>query len=117
MNTPSVAVQIIVSIIPIVGIVFGSVVIFFYLFWNYKMKMLMIEKGNFQRAIERFDLESFALLAGLVLTGVGLGMVGFFYMKAGISYGLLGGTIPLSIGASLVLYFVIKTVLNRKKDE
>ncbi len=117
MNTPSVAVQVIVSVIPIVGIVFGSAVIFFYLFWNYKMKMLMIEKGTFQRVVERFDLDSFALLTGLVLAGLGLGMVIFFYLKAGISYGLLGGVIPFSIGASLVIYYVIKMVLDKKRNE
>ncbi len=66
-NVPSAAVNIIVSIIPIVGIVMGSVVIFFYLLWSNRQRMLMIEKGLFTRRY--FDLKLFSLLLGLVSWG------------------------------------------------
>ncbi len=114
MNTPSTAVQVIIAVIPIVGIVFGSAVIFFYLFWSYRMKMLLIEKGSYQRLIERFDLETFSLLTGLVLTGVGGSMVLFFYLKEGISYSLLGGLVPLAVGLSLVAYYIIKMATDKR---
>jgi len=116
MSTPSVAAQVIVTIVPIVGIVFGCTVIFFYLYWNYQLKKLMIEKGSYQRPADRFDLETFSLLSGLVLTGVGFSMVLFFYLKDGICYGLLGGLLPLSIGLGLIVFFMINSAMNKRKD-
>lgn len=109
-SVPSVAAQIIVTIIPIIGIVAGSTIIFFYLLWNYKQKMLMIEKGIVQRT---FDLESFSLLSGLILLGIGLSLSLFFYLKEGLSYSILGGLFPLSIGFSLAIFFIIKKITNK----
>ena len=43
-NVSSTAVQVLVTIIPMVGIVMGSVVILLYIIFNYKQKKLMIEK-------------------------------------------------------------------------
>ena len=94
-SVPSPAVNIIVSIIPIVGIVMGSVVIFFYLLFAHKQKVLMIQKGEVQR--RNFDLDAFSLLAGLLLLGTGAGLTLFFLLKEGFAYSALGGLIPLSI--------------------
>lgn len=99
---PSTAAQVIVSIIPIVGIVMGCTVIFFYLLWNYKLKREMIEKGIYSRT--PFDMETFSLLAGLVLFILGLILVFFFLIKDGFSYGVLSGLIPAAIGLSLLIY-------------
>ena len=60
---PSEAAQVIISIIPIVGIVMGCVVIFFYMFWNYKHKKLLIERNLYKKT--EFDLDSFSLFSGL----------------------------------------------------
>jgi hypothetical protein len=106
MEQPSTAVQIIVSIIPIVGIVMGSVVVFFYLLWNHKRRTLLIKAGHYQRP--EFDLLSFSLLAGLLLFAVGLGLTVFLAVVLGASFGLLGGIIPLAIGAGLLAYYGIK---------
>ncbi len=114
-STPSVAAQIIVTVVPIVGIVTGCTVIFFYLLWSFKMKMAMLEKGLYQRP--KFDLDSFSLLAGLLLFCVGLGMLIFFYIKEGWTYSILGGIIPASVGLSLLVFFVIKTVMNKNGDD
>ncbi|HPB80549.1 MAG TPA: hypothetical protein PK200_00795 [Spirochaetota bacterium] len=116
MSTPSVAAQVIVTIVPIVGIICGCMVIFFYLYWNYQLKKLMIEKGNYQRSAERFDYVTFSLLSGLVLTGVGFSMVLFFYLKDGICYGLLGGLLPLSVGLGLIVFFIINSIMNKRED-
>jgi len=114
-SVPSAAAQILISIIPIVGIVMGSVVIFFFLFWNHREKMLMIEKGM-EKKNTLFDVESFSLLAGLLLFGVGISITTLFAIKEGASYNLLGGVIPLSIGLSLILYFIITRVQKRNND-
>ena len=99
---PSTAAQIIVSIIPIVGIVMGCTVIMFYLLFSYRLKKEMIEKGIYSRI--PFDMETFSLLAGLVLFTLGLILVFFFLIKDGFRYGVLSGLIPSAIGVSLLIY-------------
>ncbi|MDR3334917.1 MAG: hypothetical protein LBT13_08555 [Treponema sp.] len=103
---PSAAAQVIVAIIPIVGIVMGSVVVFFYLMWNHKRKVLLIKAGQY--TLPRFDLLSFSLLTGLLLSSVGSGLTVFLAIARGVNYGLLGGIIPLAIGVGLLVYYGIK---------
>jgi hypothetical protein len=103
-----VAAQVIIAVIPIVGIVVGSGVVFFYLLWNYKLRALLIRSGHYDRG--NFDLRSFSLLAGLLLSSVGLTLTIFFAIVQGAGYGLLGGIIPLSIGIGLLAYYGIKRV-------
>ncbi|MDR2194137.1 MAG: hypothetical protein LBP19_06695 [Treponema sp.] len=102
----STAAQIIISIIPIVGIVMGAVVIFFYLLWNHKRKMLLIQTGHYTRP--EFDLLSFSLLTGLLLAGVGLALTIFLSIALGAGFGLLGGIIPLALGIGLLAYYTIR---------
>jgi len=105
-QTTSHAAQVIISIIPIVGIVMGSVVVFFYLLWHHKRRTLLIKAGQYQRP--NFDLLSFSLLAGLLLTTVGLALTVFLAIALRISYGLLGGIIPLAVGIGLLTYYGIR---------
>ena len=109
---PSTAAQVIVSIIPIVGIVMGCTVVFFYLLWNYKLKVHMIEKGIYTRT--PFDMETFSLLSGLVLFILGAILVFFFLVNDGFSYGVLSGLIPGAIGLSLLIYVRIAYRLKSK---
>ena len=104
----SAAAQVIIAVIPIVGIVMGAVVIFFYLLWNHRRRTLLIKAGHFDRPA--FDLLSFSLLAGLLLGSVGLTLTVFLAVVTGPTYGLLGGIIPLSIGFGLLAYYC----LNRR---
>jgi hypothetical protein len=102
----SAAAEVIVAIIPIVGIVIGAVVIFFYLLWNHRRKILLIKAEQYTRP--DFDLLSFSLLAGLLLSCVGVAVTIFLAIVQGAGFGLLGGIIPLSIGAGLLSFHVIK---------
>jgi hypothetical protein len=106
MSYPSYAAQVIVSIIPIVGIVMGAIVVFFYLLWSYKAKRHLIERGLYEA--KAFDPRSFCLLAGLVLTMVGAMLFILFLLLDGISYNLLGGAIPLSIGVALLVFYKLQ---------
>ena len=110
-NIPSTAAQIMITIIPIVGIVTGGIVIFFFLLWSYRQKIRMIEKGI--RPGGNFDLQTFALLTGLLTFILGILLFFFFLFMEGVSYSLLGGLVPLSIGISFLLFFMIK----RKQDQ
>ena len=104
----SAAAQVIIAIIPIVGIVMGAVVIFFYLLWRHRQRTLLIKAGHYNQPV--FDLLSFSLLAGLLLSSVGLTLTVFLAVVTGPTYGLLGGIIPLSMGIGLLAYYVIKRV-------
>ncbi|MDR2783857.1 MAG: hypothetical protein LBB48_08490 [Treponema sp.] len=110
-QSSSTAAQIIISIIPIAGIVMGAVVVFFYLLWSHKRKMLLIQTGHYTRP--EFDLPSFSLLAGLLLSSVGLALTIFLAIALGVNFGLLGGVIPLALGIGLLLYYTINR-LDRK---
>ena len=102
----TVAAQVIIAIIPIVGIVMGSVVIFFYLFWNYRRKVLLIKAGHYTKP--QFNLLSFSLLCGLLLGCVGAALTALLLVIEGATYGLLGGLIPLSMGISLLSFYGIR---------
>ena len=107
----SAAAQVIIAVIPIVGIVMGSVVIFFYLLWNHRRKTLLIKAGQYNRP--EFDLRSFSLLSGLLLSSVGIALTVLLLIVEGASYGLLGGIIPLSMGIGLITHYVIKRTEKR----
>jgi hypothetical protein len=100
------AAQVIIAIIPIVGIVMGSVVIFFYLLWNHRQKTLLIKAGQYKK--QEIDLNPFSLLSGLLLTAVGIALTVLLSIVEGASYGLLGGIIPLSMGVGFLVFYIIK---------
>ena len=108
------AAQVIISIIPIVGIVMGSVVVFFYLLWAHRRKTLLIKAGQYKKPV--FDLYSFSLLSGLLLTSVGIALTILLILIEGASYGLLGGIIPLAMGGGLLGYHFIKR-RDKKNDK
>jgi hypothetical protein len=108
---PSTAAQILITVIPIVGIVMGGVVIFFFLLWNHKQKMLIIEKGQYVKS--EFDYSTFSLFAGLVLTCIGVCLVVFFVILEGFSYPVLSGLAPLSLGVSLLIFYAIRAKMNK----
>jgi hypothetical protein len=112
---PSTAAQIIVTVIPIVGILTGGTLVFFFLYWNHMQKMLMIERGQYQR--REFDLNLFILFSGLVLASIGICLMVFFLILEGFTYPVLSGLIPFSLGASLLIFYVVRLNLyeNGKK--
>jgi len=105
-NVPSVASQVIISIIPIVGIVMGCVVVFFYVLWSHRERMLMIEKDSYSPA--PIDLDTFSLLSGILLVAVGVTLTVVFIIIGSTGYPLLGGLIPLSIGVGLLAFYLLR---------
>ena len=105
-GTWSAAAQVIIAIIPIVGIVMGSVVIFFYLLWYHKRRTLLIKAGHYDPP--EFDFLSFSLLTGLLLAAAGVTLTVFLIVAVGVSFGLLGGLIPLACGTGLLAYYRIR---------
>ena len=100
------AAQVIVSIIPIVGICFAASIIFFALLWKHHENVMLIQKDLYNPP--KIDLRNFSLLLGLCLVGVGIVLSLMFLLLKHLSWGLLGGLIPLAGFQSnfLVLVFV-----------
>lgn len=107
MSGPSAAAQIVIAVIPIVGIVMGSVVVFFYLLWSHKEKAMLIERGAYSPVT--IELETFALLTGILLGGVGAVLSALFLAKDGFGYSLLGGLIPFALGIGLLVFYAIRS--------
>lgn len=106
MGQSSAAAQVIIAVIPIVGIVMGCLVAFFYLLWYHRRKVLLIKSGLYEKP--EFNLLTFSLLTGLLLGSVGLSLTVFLALAQGFHYGLLGGIIPLSIGIGLLIFYNLK---------
>jgi hypothetical protein len=106
------ATQILIALIPIIGIVLGSVVIFFFLLWRHREVVRQIETGSYRKP--SFDIYLFSLLAGFLLSGVGFVVSVLFLSIEGKSYSLLGGLIPFACGISLLaFYFLTRPDKNR----
>jgi hypothetical protein len=102
--------QIMLTIIPIVGIVFGSVVVVFFLYWHHRQKLILIEKGLYQSSLSNF--RRYILAGSTVTISVGLTLTVFFLAMEGVTYALLGGLIPFSVGFGLLLYFLFSQKLH-----
>ncbi|MCR5613105.1 hypothetical protein [Treponema sp.] len=107
--------QIIISVIPIVGIGIGGIVVFFYILWHHHEVKLRIINGTYKT--RSFDLETFSLLTGLLLTGIGFILTVLFLCIEGVSYVLLGGLIPFIIGVSLLIFFKVNPAFKVKNDK
>lgn len=100
------AAQIILSVVPLVGIVFGAALLFFFLLWNYKLRKELIRTGSYQ-PVNIHNVRLLTLLAGITTLAVGIPMTIVFALIEGISYTILGGLIPACIGIGLVIFYAV----------
>lgn len=104
-QVPSPAAQLMITVIPIVGIVVAGVVVFFFLLWNHRQRMAQIQQGMKPEPL--IDLKSFSLLLGLLSTAVGVVLTLAALLARQGGYGLLGGLIPLAVGIGFLVYYGI----------
>ena len=102
-NITSPAAQVILSLIPIVGITIGGIVIFFALLWIHHERKQRVNAGITEK--QSYNYKAATLLIGLLLTGIGLMLTVFFALFTGITPSLLGGLIPFTIGVCLLLFY------------
>ncbi|MCB1143528.1 MAG: hypothetical protein H7A24_11430 [Leptospiraceae bacterium] len=95
--------KIVLYSVPIVGIIFGSTLLFFIFFWWYRQRIELI-RANLYRPIE-FDLRMFTFFLGLLLTFTGFVLTLVFIIVLGKSMAMLGGLLPLAIGFSLLTFY------------
>jgi hypothetical protein len=112
MSVMPVAAQVIVALVPIIGIALGSVVAFFWLLWTHRERRLLIERGAWTPA--RIDLVILSLLSGLLLVTVGSVLSALIWAVDGVGYGLLGGLIPLATGIGLLIF--VRLARSTRRD-
>ena len=103
LNNISPAAQVIVCVIPIVALVLAFVLIFFAILWHHREVKLQIKNQNYQPF--EFNWMAFTFLSGLSLIAVGIVLTVMFFAMKGLSWGLLGGLIPLSLGIVFVIFY------------
>lgn len=98
--------RVILSLIPAFGIVFGSVLLFFFFFWQYSIRRELIRAGLYRPATFR-NFRVFCLLLGSLAVFVGIPMTILFYAIQGMTYAMLGGVIPLGAGIGLLVFYAV----------
>lgn len=112
---PVAAAQIIIAIVPIVGIVMAGVLIFFYLFWRNKQIIFQIQTKIYVPI--KFNLPDFCLISGILLFLIGGVLTALFAVIDGLSYVLLGGLVPLSCGIGLLAYYGFSAKFQKVKSK
>lgn len=103
--------QILITVLPIVAIVALTILLFFFLLWRHRETMCLIKMNNYKEHI--FNYKVFSLLAGIILSAVGLVLTIVFLFASKNMYSLLGGLIPLVLGIGLLIFY---TIIKNKKD-
>lgn len=108
------AAQILIAILPLVAVVLLAVLAFFFFLWDYRMKKVIIEKG--QKPVPRY-VDDKLLLIGLVSLFVGVGLLLFFVLYNGLSNSLLGGIMPVAAGLGIITYYVFMHGRRKRQRE
>lgn len=109
------AAQVIIAIIPILGIAIAGTVILLAILWNHTEHKMRIQNGLPES--HDFNYKAYFLLIGLLLTAVGFSLTVFFIILTGKSNAILGGLIPFTTGIALLLFYKLNNWKEDKKSE
>lgn len=98
--------EILLSLVPLVGIVFGCVLLFFFLLWQYRIRRELIRSGQHTPMFVA-NIRMLSLLVGLLGIAVGLPMSLLFVAIEGVDYVLLGGLLPLFAGIGCIVFYAL----------
>lgn len=96
--------QIILSLVPLFGIIAGMVVMLVFIRHYYVTRRQLIAAGRLPTPTIRY-LRALTLLGGILCISAGLPLTVLFLAVEGVSYSLLGGLIPFFIGIGLLVFF------------
>ncbi|MCB1145365.1 MAG: hypothetical protein KDK41_08135 [Leptospiraceae bacterium] len=99
------AAKILISLVPMLGVILGTTLLFFFILWQYKLRKELIRSGNYKPVLDE-RIRTLSLLIGLLSIAVGLPMTILFLIIEGVSYSVLGGLLPFSAGIGLLLFFI-----------
>ncbi len=100
------AAAVIISIVPLLGVIFGAVLLFFFFLWQYRFRKELIRAGQYQPRLWE-HLRVISLLIGSIASSIGLPMFLLFWAIDGVSYSMLGGLIPLFSGLGMLAFYFI----------
>jgi hypothetical protein len=106
------AAQVLIAALPLVAVIVLGILSYFYLLWDYRKNMLIIEKNGTPR--ER-NIDDKLLLLGVVALFVGAGLLLFFALHSGVSNSLLGGIIPTMTGLGIITHYILVRKLRKKQ--
>lgn len=95
--------KIVLYLVPIFGIVFGSGFLFSLFYWWHKQRLELI-RSNLYKPVQ-FNLRLYSFFLGLLLTFTGFVLSLVFIMVLGKSLAMLGGLLPLAVGLSLLTFY------------
>lgn len=98
--------QVLISIVPILGVVMGTTLLFFFLLWKYRINRELVQTGQYQPSFWN-NLRTLTLLIGSLSFSIGLPLSILFFAVDGVSYTALGGLIPLFTGIGFIMFYVI----------
>lgn len=113
---PDPAAQVVLSLVPIIGILAGAVVLIIFIRYFFEMRRQMIQSGRMPGSSIRY-LRSIALLGGILSTAAGLPLTLLFLAIEGVAYPLLGGLIPLFAGIGLLVFFVLSRSSESRESD
>ena len=93
----------ILYMVPNIGIIFGTTLLFFLFKWWHNQKMALIQTGQFKPW--SFDLRAYSFFLGLLLTFTGFALSFVFIFVLGRSMAMMGGLIPFAIGLGLLTFY------------
>ncbi|BDA80438.1 hypothetical protein LPTSP3_g33680 [Leptospira kobayashii] len=93
----------ILYMVPNIGIIFGTTLLFFLFKWWHNQKMALIQTGQFKPW--SFDLRAYSFFLGLLLTFTGFALSFVFILVLGRSMAMMGGLIPFAIGLGLLTFY------------
>lgn len=98
--------EVLLSIVPLMGVLTGSVLLFFFLLWRYRLQKELILSGKYVPSFWK-NLRIFSLLIGSLSAAIGLPMSVLFFLIDGLAYSAFGGLIPLFAGIGFILFFLL----------
>ncbi|EOQ97277.1 hypothetical protein LEP1GSC195_3565 [Leptospira wolbachii serovar Codice str. CDC] len=95
--------RLVLYLVPNIGIIFGTTLLFFLFQWWHKQKMALIQSGQYKPW--SFDIRLYSFFLGLLLTFTGFALSFVFILVLGNSMAMLGGLIPFAIGLGLLTFY------------
>jgi hypothetical protein len=102
--------QVLIAILPLASVMILGILTFFFMLWDHKKRMLVIQKGGTPAPR---NIDDRLLLLGIVSLFIGVGLTVFMSIYNGFKPPLLGGMIPTLTGAAIITYYMI---VHRKRS-
>ncbi len=109
------AAQIILAVVPIIGVLFGAALFFSLFYFYHKQKMLMIEKEIYKPL--RLNWNLIFIVSGFIFMLSGVAITVVFIINGSTGYELLGGGVTLGVGVAIILSYILSSKVSGGKRQ